>query len=216
MFRIITLEREYGAGAGGIACELAKRLGWKLWDQNLTAEIAHRAKVDHAAVENCDERIDSRLYRLAKVFWRGSYERSIPVEHSHAFDTDCMFDMMEEIMRGIAAEGSAVIVGRGAPYFLRDREDTFHVFTYAPRAEKIRRLLAMGKSEDEAADLIETVDKERIAFVKHYFSCDWPTRALYDMMINTRAGDEAVVETILNTMRSVESRSSAPEVHAIR
>ena len=40
----------------------------------------------------------------------------------------------------IAAEGNAVIVGRGGPWFLRDREDTFRVFTYAPREEKIRRL----------------------------------------------------------------------------
>src|SRR5262249_15835002 len=147
-----------------------------LWDQSLTCEIAKRANVQEAAVALCDERIDSRLYRLAKAFWRGSYERSI--SDSHAFDTDRMFSMMEEIMQTIATEGNAVVVGRGAPYYLRDREDTFHVFTYAPRAEKIRRLLAMGKPQDEAQDLLENVDKERIAFVKHYFGCDWPTRAL--------------------------------------
>lgn len=78
MFRIITLEREYGCGGGGIACELARRLGWKVWDQQLTAEIAKRAQVGEEAVALCDERVDSRLYRMAKAFWRGSYERSLP------------------------------------------------------------------------------------------------------------------------------------------
>ena len=40
MIKIITIEREYGSGGGEIAQQLAKQLGWKLWDQLLTEEIA--------------------------------------------------------------------------------------------------------------------------------------------------------------------------------
>ena len=36
MIRTITIEREYGCGAAQIAEKLADRLGWKLWDQQLT------------------------------------------------------------------------------------------------------------------------------------------------------------------------------------
>src|SRR5271169_3334134 len=157
MFRIIALEREFGSGGGGIACELARRLGWRLWDQQLTSEIAQRAQVAESAVALCDERVDSRLYRLSKAFWRGSYERGMPMSASHAFDTDHMMAMVEEIMSNIGAEGNAVVVGRGGPFFLRGRADTFRVFTYAPHDEKIRRLLAMGKSKEEAEDLVENV-----------------------------------------------------------
>jgi cytidylate kinase len=216
MFRIVTLEREFGSGGGGIACELARRLGWKLWDQNLTTEIAARAKVTEAAVALCDERVDSRLYRLAKAFWRGSYERSIPLADSRVFDTDRMIAMMEEITGHIAAEGNAVVVGRGSPYFLRGREDTFSVFTYAPRDEKIRRLLAMGKSRPEAEELVDNVDKERAAYIKHYFNHDWPTRSLYHLMINTVVGDENVIATILNGMRTLEARSEDHELRGVR
>jgi len=190
MFRIIALEREFGSGGGGIAAELARRLGWKLWDQQLTCEIAKRAQVSEHAVALCDERVDSRLYRLAKTFWRGSYERSLPLADSKAFDTDRMMTMMEQISESIASEGNAVIVGRGSPFFLRERDDTFSVFCYAPRAEKIRRLLALGKGHEEAEDLVENVDKDRVAYIKHYFNAEWPTRSLYHMMINTVIGDE--------------------------
>jgi cytidylate kinase len=214
MFRIVTLEREFGSGGGGIACELARRLGWKLWDQSLTTEIAQRAQVTESAVALCDERVDSRLYRLAKAFWRGSYERSIPLADSRVFDTDRMIAMMEEITGDIAAEGNAVIVGRGSPYFLREREDTFSVFTYAPHDEKIRRLLAMGKSREEAEELVENVDKERIAYIKHYFNHDWPMRSLYHLMINTAMGDENVITTILNGMRTLEGRPAEPELRS--
>ena len=204
MFRIVTIEREFGSGGGGIACELARRLGWKLWDQQLTSEIAQRAQVPESAVASCDERVDSSLYRLSKAFWRGSYERGMPLANSRAFDTDHMMAMVEEIMGTIAAEGNAVIVGRGSPFFLREREDTFRVFTYAPRDEKIRRLLALGKTREDAEDLVENVDKERMAFIKHYFNADWPTRSLYHLMINTVVGDENVIATILHAMRMLE------------
>jgi cytidylate kinase len=210
MFRIVTLEREFGSGGAGIAAELARRLGWKLWDQQLTSEIAKRAQVAEEAVCMCDERVDSRLYRLAKTFWRGSYERSLPIADSRVFDTDRMMAMMGEIMGMIASEGNAVIVGRGSPFFLRDREDTFRVFTYAPREEKIRRLIAIGKDRKESEELVENVDKERIAFVKHYFDADWPTRSLYHMMINTVVGDENVISDILHAMETLAARRAEP------
>ena len=156
----------------------------------------------------CDERRDSRLHRLAKVFWRGSYERSTPLS-SQIFDTDRMVAMMQDILDRIATEGNAVLVGRGAPYFLREHADAFHVFLYAPRAEKIRRTIADGHSQQEAEDLVDSVDRERIAYVKHYFNADWPTRSLYHMMLNTAVGNEPVVKTILETMHLVEGRPKA-------
>ncbi len=210
MFQLITIEREYGSGAAAIAAQLARQLGWKLWDQLLTEEIARLANVDPKAVLRCDERMDSRLHRLAKVFWRGSYERSSPLA-GQMFDTDRMVAMMQDIMNGIAKQGNAVIVGRGAPYFLRDNPDAFHVFLYAPRVEKIRRVIADGMSGDEAEARVESIDRERIAYVKHYFNADWPTRSLYHMMINTAVGNDAVVKTILDTMGMVAGQPKATE-----
>ncbi len=209
MYRIITVEREYGSGAAAIASELANRLGWKLWDNALTDEIAKLAKVDPSAVMRCDERVDSAFYRLGKVFWRGSYERSMSLAGGQTFDTDCMVDMVRQVVEKAAEAGDCVIVGRGGPYFLRERPDAFHVFLYAPRAEKLRRLRQLGKSEEEAEELVNSVDRDRILFVKHYFNADWPTRSLYHMMINTAIGDENVISAILNTMHLLAGRPTA-------
>ena len=201
MFRIITIEREFGSGGGGIAAKLATRLGWKLWDHSLTEEVAKIAKVDCAVAERCDETVDSTLRRLAKVFWRGSHERSAAIPDSGTFDADCMVAMMQQLMTRIAKEGNAVIVGRGSPYFLREHDDALRVFTFAPRDEKIRRLVSQGRDPAEAEELVETVDRERIAYVKHYFGADWPKRTLYHMMINTSIGDDRVIAAILKTMQ---------------
>lgn len=198
--RIITIEREYGCGAPDIAKRLASDLGWKLWDQQLTAEIARLAKVDPRQAQRCDERLDPFIYRLAKTFWRGSYERTLPLHEAGAFDTDCMMSIMQEVMENVAKAGNCVVVGRGAPYFFRDRHDAFHVFLFAPDGEKIRRLVRHGNTRAEAEELVDTVDRERAAFIKHYFGKDWPNRYLYHMMINTIIGDDNVVSTILETM----------------
>jgi cytidylate kinase len=210
MFRLITIEREFGCGGGAVAAQLADHLGWKLWDHLLTEEIARLAEVEPSAVMRCDERMDSRLHRISKAFWRGSYERSSALG-SQVFDTDRMMSMMQEIVNGIAREGNAVVVGRGTPYFLRENPDAFHVFLYAPRAEKIRRTIADGNTREEAEELVDSVDRERAAYIKHYFEADWPTRSLYHLMINTAVGNEAVMQTILSTMRLVEGRPRATD-----
>ncbi|HTB17818.1 MAG TPA: cytidylate kinase-like family protein [Bryobacteraceae bacterium] len=210
MFRLVTIEREYGCGGGPIAAQLAEHLGWKLWDHLLTEEIARAANVEPSAVMRCDERMDSRFYRLAKTFWRASYERSSALGNQ-AFDTDRMTSMMQEITGRIADEGNAVVVGRGAPYFLREHPNAFHVFLYAPRAEKLRRLREDGCTRGESEELVDTVDRERIAYVKHYFNADWPTRSLYHLMLNTAVGNEPVIQTILNTMHLVDGRPKATD-----
>ena len=206
MFRVITVEREYGCGGGEIAEGLAKQLGWKLWDSALAEQIATLAQVDPSVVTRCDERMDSTFHRLAKVFWRGSYERTMPLKGAEPFDADRFVAIGHEVMDKAAQAGNCVIVGRGAPYFLRERPDVFHVFLYAPRAEKLRRLRQIGCRDKEAEELVDTVDRERIEFIKHYFGADWPTRSLYHMMINTAVGNENVISTIMTTMHSLEGQ----------
>ena len=128
MIRIVAMEREYGAGGSAIAQKLAEHLKWKLWDTALTAEIARMARCDQSSVARMEERVDPLFYRLMKVFMRGSYERSLPVSGLEHLDADSMVVFMQRVIEGAAAAGNCVIVGRGAPYVLRERRG--HAFTY--------------------------------------------------------------------------------------
>lgn len=198
MIKIVAIEREFGAGGGAIAEKLAKSLGWKLFDQQLTSEIAKLAEVAESAAARCDERLDSLIYRLGKVFWRGSYERGLAIHDDKIFDTDRMVLLVQQVIERAAEQGNCVIVGRGAVWYLRGRPDTLSVFLYAPRSEKMRRLKNRVKNQSKAIQLVNTIDNERAAFVKHYFGLNWPTRPLYHAMINTVMGDETCVSTILS------------------
>ena len=203
--RIITIEREFGSGAPGIAKLLAERLGWKLWDDRMTKEIARLAKCDEAQVAKREERMDPLYYRLLKSFLRGSYEGSLNVQRLNILDTDTIFRLTERIVEHAADEGNCIIVGRGSAFFLKDRKDVLHVFLYAPADEKVRRLTEGGTDRAEALELVETVDKERADFIKKYFGVEWPDRRYYSLMVNTAVGDEAVVQTILNGIAVMEN-----------
>lgn len=212
--RTITVEREYGSGGAAIAERLANRLGWTLWDRDLTAEIARVAKVTREAVHRCDERVDPLLSRLFSVYARGSYERTLPVNDARHFNADTMVAMLHKVIEEAASKGNCVIVGRGSPYILRNRPDTFHVFIYAPDDEKLRRLKNIGQSEKEARQLIQEVDHERASFIRHYFHKDWPHRPLYNLMINSKFGDDYVVDTILRDISALEQLRAAQDAKA--
>lgn len=205
MIKIVTIEREYGSGGGDIAQLLANRLGWKLWDQLLTEEIARLAECPKAVVEVREERTDPLYYRLFKSFLRGSYEGSINAHKLKLVDSESILTITERVVQHAAKTGNSVIVGRGSQHFLRNRQDTLRVFLYARREEKVRRLLARGKSEQEAEQLVDTVDRERADFIQKYFNVEWPDRSIYNIMINTAIGDEEVVRLILEFMKSLNA-----------
>jgi cytidylate kinase len=202
--KIITIEREYGSGGAEIAQLVAKQLGWKLWDQLLTEEIARLAECPRALVEGREERTDPLYYRLFKSFLRGSYEGSINAHKLKVVDSETILKITERVVQQAAKTGNSVIVGRGSQHFLKGRKDTLRVFLYAPREDKVRRLMARGKTEKEAEERVDLVDQERHDFIEKYFHMEWPDRLMYHTMINTAIGDEAVVHMILDLIGTLE------------
>jgi cytidylate kinase len=211
VIKIITIEREYGSGATAIAKKVADHLGWTLWDHAITCEIARRLKCDVQSVEQREERPDPTFYRLVKVFMRGSYEESLQGSaRLELLDAEHLALLFEKIVTDIAIKGESVIIGRGAPWFLRNRRDTLRVFIYAPHDEKIRRMKAQGRKQSEAEDLVASVDRERAAFVKKYYGATWPDRYLYHLMINSEIGDDAVKNIILSEMDLLDAKPELP------
>jgi cytidylate kinase len=208
MIRVITIEREYGSGGADIAKQIANRLGWKLWDQLLTNEIARMMECECRVVEEHEEKRDPLFHRLVMAFMRGSFEGSLNAPRLKMADTDCVREVAERVVKRAAEVGECVIVGRGSAYYLQNRRDTFHVFVFAPLDEKVRRLRAGGKSENEAIQLAESVDRDRAAFIKQYFGVEWPDRQRFDLMINSTVGEETAVEIILKSIDLFEKRNT--------
>ena len=205
MIRIVTIEREYGCGGGEIAQGVARQLGWKLWDQLLTEEIARLAQCPEEVVRDREERTDPLYARLFKSFLRGSYEGSLNAHRLGVVDSESILKLTERVVKNVSRAGSCVIVGRGVQHFLRDRPDALRLFLYAPREAKVRRLAAGGMSKEEAEQLVDTVDRERADFIRTYFHVDLPDRTVYHALINTVVGDDTVVKLISDLVQTLDA-----------
>ena len=208
MIKVLTIEREYGSGAAEIAQKLADGLGWKLWDQLLTDEIARRLECERRDIEQQEERRDPLHYRLFKAFLRGSFEGSMNAPRMKIADAEGIRQITEKLVRAAGSEGNCVIVGRGSAYYLHDLPDAFHIFIFAPFEEKVRRLQKEGKSEEEAIQLASTVDQDRAAFIKQCFGIEWPARQFFHLMINSTMGEEPAVQMILNGLTAVKENQT--------
>ena len=106
------------------------------------------------------------------------------------FDADVAADLTRRIIEEAAEIGDCVIVGRGSQCILQQREDAFHVFIYAPRGERLNRLLRRDPrlSKVEAEKKLDAEDATRAAYVRAHFGEDWQNRHLYHLMLSSSLG----------------------------
>ena len=201
MFRVITVAREYGSGGARIAQLLADRLDWKLLDRCLVEKIAQVARVEPKVAEQYDERPDPWVNRLVQALWQGGLMRgTMAGPMPELFDANAMASLSQRMIEEAADIGNCVIVGRASQCILQKRTDAFHLFVYAPRAERLRRVLSRHASRAEAELALDARDQERAGLIRRFFNQDWSNRHLYDLMISSKLGEEVVLSTILSAM----------------
>jgi hypothetical protein len=202
MINAITIEREFGCGASEIASLVASRLGWSLWDERLTQEIARLTESTPEAVERREWRSDPLVFRLFQDFLRGAFEGGLPpTNRLHLLDARRIAAVSETAVNTALSSGPSVIVGRGSQFFLRNRKDVFHVFFYASRDQKISRLISKGETQDKAIELVDTTDKARAAFVRQYLGLKWPEPHLYHAMFNTEMGESCTATMLVECLQ---------------
>lgn len=209
MKQILLIDREFGAGGSTIAEKVAQRLGWSLLDHNLTREIARLANIRPEDCERREEHADPWRQRLVNLIWRGSFERNLPPPDMTVLNTERLMSLVKQVVERAIAAGPCVVVGRGAPYLLRDRADTLRVFLYAPRELRFRRVLQRTGDSARAIELVDTMNDERRKFIKYYFNRDWPDRELFHIMLNTGIGDDAAAEAMLHLIHGANQSEEA-------
>jgi hypothetical protein len=216
MINAITIEREFGCGAPEIASLVAGRLGWSLWDERLTQEIARLTESTPEAVEKREWRSDPVVFRVFQDFLRGGFEGGLPpTNRLHLLDARRIAAVSETAVKTALSSGPSVIVGRGSQFFLRNRKDVFHVFLYASRDYKIHRLITRGETQNKAIELVDTTDKARAEFVRQYLGLKWQEPSLYHAMFNTEMG-EACTAAMLVECLQLSQRDHEPSQQAGR
>jgi cytidylate kinase len=195
--RVITVGREFGSGGAIIARLLADRLTWRLLDRELLVEVAKAAKVDPKVCEQFDERCDPWFRGLVRSIWHGTGEWPSGVSDEDLLDASVMVELSRKVIEEAARQGECIVVGRGAQCILRGHPDAFHVFVYGPLEMRKRRVAERDGDRPDLEEFVRQNDRARADYIQKYFGQHWCNPHLYDMMVNSRWGDEHAAEAVL-------------------
>lgn len=193
---IITISRQFGSGGRTVGRRLAERLGVPFYDKELVKQVADETGFDTSFIEENGE------FSPSKSIFSFAMSQGIPCMQNGLSMSDFIFCIQRQVILKLA-EQPCVIVGRGADYILRERDDCFNVFIHADmqsRAERIVRLY--GESEKKPEQRLADKDKKRKIYYKHYTDREWGDAKNYDMCLNSgKIGIEKCVELILDAIK---------------
>ena len=200
-YRVLTVNREFGSGGGGIAQSIAENLGWKLLDKDIIDAIAYAAHVDPSVVLRYDEHVESWLRRLNQQAMRSAaLAAGLELRDNAVFDAQEMTKISQNVIEQAYADGNCVIVGRGSQCVLQHKPDAFHVFVYAPHRQRILRLRERLPQGVDVEQRIRIVDGQRAKYLQEYWAKYWLNPHLYDLMISSHQGEDSTARTIQHAM----------------
>ena len=171
---VVTISREPGSGGRIVAQNLAAKLGFEVFHQEVLHEMAKRAEVSDQLLATLDERGLSILED-----WISSL-----VNDRHLWPDQYLRHLMN-VIGTIGKHGRAIVVGRGANFVLPP-EQRFRVRVTASQRLRIKNVARdFNLSPEEAKGRVIKTESDRKAFIRKYFNADIADPTNYDLVINT-------------------------------
>lgn len=207
MKTVITIGRQFGSGGHDIGKLVAEKLGFTFYDKKLVEIAAKNSNISDETVKHIDEKATSSLlYSLVS----GSYSirgMNGPLYYEMPLN-DKLFIAQSDVIKSVATQENAVIVGRCADYVLDDVDDVqvINVFIYSPLEARIKRITNLyNLNEKQAKDKILKSDKQRKTYYSYYSNRDWGKMSNYDICINSgKIGIEESADMIVNFVKGLD------------
>lgn len=197
---VITIGRELGSGGRKVAKEVAKRLNIEYYDKETITKAAKENGIDENLFKQVEEsNIDSFWYEFSTKAYEAENEKATYKEMTAA---DKLFMVQSDIIRNLAKNKSAVIVGRCATYILKNNSK--RIFICADEKDRLERIQrAYNVDYKKAKRVMEISDKKRESYHKYYTNQDWKDEKNYDLVINTsKLGIEKSIEEIIKLIKA--------------
>jgi cytidylate kinase len=198
-FQNICISREAGAGGGAIARMVGKRLGWKVYDEELIEAIAHRMEVPLDEVRTLDELAPSVVQ-----------DWLLPLREEYYAPQEAYLDHLAKLIEAIGRAGESILVGRGANYML-PRETTLTVRIIAPlKVRAIRLGERMGVSVRTARRAARDLDRRRLQFDRTMHRANSSDPHNFDLVLDSNSlGLEIATEIIVHAVEAGRPQGAA-------
>lgn len=208
---VITICREIGSGGRSIGRKLAQKLGVRFCDKELINALREKFNVTASQIEKIKGEKKNWLADLIKstapipeFILLNDPNSAYLGKVQMPITTDNIFAAETEILRELAEESSCVIAGRSGFFVLKDHPNKVDIMITASREKRIQRVSAkQNLPEEQAALIVDDVDKSRENYVKRFTGKSRYDSRNYDLVINVDdlTEDEAV-EVILSYLKA--------------
>ena len=169
---VITINRELGSGGRTVGRKLAEKLGVAFYDKALIKALQEKFNLTVEEIERLKGQKKSWWDDVKRVWQIGPGANSnffLPQKGSGVdlLDTKEIFEAETLILQDIALHESCVVAGRSGFFVFRAHPNHLNIFIQASMPFRIDRLMRkQGKSEAEAREAIERVDRMRENYVQ--------------------------------------------------
>ncbi|PQP35312.1 cytidylate kinase-like family protein [Desulfobacteraceae bacterium SEEP-SAG9] len=183
---VITISRQFGAGGITVGEVVAQKLGYKFYDNEIIQLLAKEAKVSTNWVEDLEKEAGGALQKfLSQVVPKSMVERILDDKRGY-IDEEIYVDLLHLIIKKIADDGNAVIIGRGGQYILAGQPDVYHILLVADKSDRIKFIEEKyGLRPKRAVQTVNFDDKRRVNLYRKFGREDYDHPIHYQLVINT-------------------------------
>ena len=200
---VITINRELGSGGRTVGRKLAEKLGVAFYDKALIKALQEKFNLTVEEIERLKGQKKSWWDDGKRVWQIGPGANSnffLPQKGSGVdlLDTKEIFEAETLILQDIALHESCVVAGRSGFFVFRTHPNHLNIFIQASMPFRIERLMRkQGKSEAEAREAIERVDRMRENYVQEYTKSSRYDTRNYDLVISADGKTEDEIVDII-------------------
>jgi cytidylate kinase len=203
----ITISRQTGSGGTYIGYMMAKKLGFRYLDREILRQAADQLGMEPQMLEQFDGRSVPLFEKIINSFCFGTPETpSVTSFKNPVYDRDLL--VLEcKIIKQIISQCSAVIVGRGGFYILKDRPNTIHVLIYAPLDYRVERIMEVQKIDKQAAlAMVQEADLKRARFIRDIVGTDWTDARNFNLCLDSSIIDFSAGVDMITRLVKKENR----------
>ena len=187
---VLTISRQFGAGGITLGKMASEKLGYHFYDEEIIQLVAKKAKVSKHWVESMEKEAGGKFQRLISGLVSKSLVQRILDDQRGYIDEDIYVELLHTVIRKIADEGEAVLIGRGSQYILKDHKDTRHVLLVADKEHRIKFIEERyNLSADKATRVVSTEEKKRTVLYRKFGKEDYDQPVHYHMVLNMNKTD---------------------------
>ncbi len=241
---VLTVSREHGSGGREIAQEAAKQLKLPFVDSQIIKLATQKLGIPPEELVQFDEKVAPRLADLSAAVTETHQSPNFNLSQALFPDQEALgrqlqksrpavalagdqderrraaihkgyHELVDALIKELAAKGGSVIMGRGANFILGRRPQTVHVHVHAPVHFREQRLMNLQKiSREEADRQIHETDAQRSEYIRRYHKAEWLDPNYYNLIINTAdISLPAAVSTLVQLVKSVAAQKPDEDIH---